>query len=109
MAINVKDYIQTLPTKQKREIEHRAQKLIAEEKTLQELRKAVSCSQVQLAQALGVKQAAISKMERRTDLYVSSLRSFIEAMGGSLDIIANFPHKTPVKITQFQDFDTLSR
>lgn len=108
MAINVEAYIKTLPIKKKGEIERRAQELMVEEKTLQELRKAVSYSQAQLAQALGVKQATISKMERKTDLYVSSLRSFVEAMGGSLDITANFPHKPPIRIRQFQDFDMLN-
>ncbi|MBS0186181.1 MAG: XRE family transcriptional regulator [Proteobacteria bacterium] len=107
MAISVEDYIKTLPLERQEAIERRAQELISEEKTLQELRKAAACSQVQLAQKLGVKQAAISKMERRTDMYVSTLRSFVEGMGGSLDIIATFPRKAPVKITQFQDLDAL--
>lgn len=107
MAISIEDYIKTLPLERQEAIERRAQELIAEEKTLQELRKAAACSQVQLAQTLGVNQAAISKMERRTDMYVSTLRSFVEGMGGSLDIIATFPRKPPVKISQFQDLDVL--
>ena len=107
MAIRVEDYIKTLPLEQQEEIARRAQELIAEEKTLRELRKAAACSQVQLAQTLGVNQAAISKMERRTDMYVSTLRSFVEGMGGRLDIIATFPRKAPVKISQFQDLGAL--
>lgn len=105
MAIDLKEHMRTLPSKRRKKIERRAHELIAEEKTLRELRKASTRSQVQLARTLGVRQAAISKMERRTDMYVSSLRAFVEAMGGSLDIIATFPHKPPVKITQFQDLD----
>jgi DNA-binding XRE family transcriptional regulator len=105
MTTDLKEHISTLQPERRKAIERRAHELIAEEKTLQELRRASTHSQVQLAQTLGVKQAAISKMERRTDMYVSSLRTFVEAMGGSLDIIATFPHKPPVKITQFQDLD----
>ena len=107
MAIELNEYMRTLPPKRREAIERRARQLIAEEKTLRELRKAAACSQVQLAQTLGVNQAAISKMERRTDMYVSTLRSFVEGMGGRLDIIATFPRKAPVKISQFQDLDAL--
>lgn len=68
---------------------------------LQELRKARELSQEAIAETLDMKQASVSKLERRTDMYISSLRSFIEAMGGELDIIAKFPEGS-VRITQFQ-------
>lgn len=58
---------------------------------LQELRRARGLSQKTLADILGVQQPAIAKMEKRTDMYLSTLRSHIEAMGGELDIIAHFP------------------
>lgn len=67
---------------------------------LHELRKAQGLTQVQLAQMLEVKQASISKIERQTDLYVSTLRRFIAACGGELQITAVFPTGV-VAIDQF--------
>ena len=69
---------------------------------LQELRQARSLSQEQLARTLSVKQAAVSKLEQRTDMYISTLRNFIKAMGGDLEIVARFPDGT-VRITQFEE------
>jgi len=68
---------------------------------LQELRQARHLSQEQLAQTLSVKQAAVSKLEKRTDMYISTLRNFIKAMGGDLEIIAKFPDGS-VQINQFE-------
>jgi len=58
---------------------------------LQELRKARQVTQVDLAKAMKVEQAAISKLERRDDMYVSTLRAYIEALGGELKLVASFP------------------
>jgi transcriptional regulator with XRE-family HTH domain len=80
-----------------------ARKLIAE-MPLQELRQARRLSQEALAKTLGAKQASISKLERRTDMYVSSLRQYVAAMGGELEIIARFPDGV-VRINQFEDLD----
>ena len=70
--------------------------------SLQELRHARHLSQEQLAQTLSVKQAAVSKMEKRTDMYISTLRNFIKAMGGDLEITAKFPEGA-IQISQFED------
>lgn len=67
---------------------------------LDELRGARALTQEHLAEILHVNQAAISKLERRTDMYVSTLAKFIEAMGGHLEIRAVFPDGA-VRITQF--------
>ena len=66
-------------------------KSLLKEMPLKELRHARNLSQEQLAQTLSVKQAAVSKLEKRTDMYISTLRNFIKAMGGDLEIIATFP------------------
>jgi len=58
---------------------------------LAEVRKAQQMTQVRLAELLHVNQGAISKLEQRSDMYLSTLRSYIEAMGGQLDIRAVFP------------------
>jgi transcriptional regulator with XRE-family HTH domain len=77
-------------------------KVLLDAMPLQELRHARNLSQEQLAQTLSVKQAAVSKLEKRTDMYISTLRNFIKAMGGDLEIIANFPDGS-VQISQFED------
>jgi len=71
---------------------------------LAELRQARKLSQEQIASSLHVKQAAISKLERRTDMYISTLRKFVKAMGGDLEITARFPDGS-VKITHFEEID----
>jgi len=71
---------------------------------LHELRQARGLSQQVLARLLKVQQPAIAKLERRTDMYISTLRSHIEAMGGELDIVARFPDGT-VRITNFSALD----
>ncbi len=69
---------------------------------LQELRLARGLTQGQLATTLKVRQASISKLERRADMYISTLRSHIQALGGELDIIARFPDGE-VRIANFED------
>lgn len=77
------------------------------EMPLQELRQAKFFSQAQLAKVLDTKQANVSRMERRADMYISTLRSYIEAMGGHLDITARFP-EGEVRIKQFKDIEKVS-
>jgi hypothetical protein len=101
MAIRLDDYLAKLPKKRQQAIQKRAAELIAEEATLRQLREARERSQVEIAEKLHIKQAAVSKLERRTDMYLSTLRSYIEAMGGKLEIIARFPNKA-VRIKQFE-------
>ena len=57
---------------------------------LQELRRVKSLSQEQIAQKLNIKQASVSELERRTDMYISTLRSYLKAMGGDLEIVGSF-------------------
>ena len=79
-------------------------KEMLKEMPLQELRQAHQMSQERLAELLLTKQANVSRIERRTDMYISTLRSYIEAMGGRLDIIAKFPDGE-VYINQFEDIN----
>ena len=72
---------------------------------LHELRQARGLSQQQLADLLQVQQPSIAKLERRTDMYISTLRSHIEAMGGQLDIVARFPEGV-VRISNFADLES---
>lgn len=69
---------------------------------LNELRQARGLSQKMLAELLNVQQPSIAKLEKRTDMYISTLRSHIEAMGGELEVVARFPEGT-VKISNFSE------
>ena len=81
--------------------EQQTQAMLAE-MPLHELRRARGLSQKVLAETLHVQQPSVAKMERRTDMYISTLRSHIEAMGGELEVIARFPDGT-VKINNFAE------
>ena len=105
MATTATEFIAKLSRKRKNAVRRRAEELVAEEMTLRQLRKARKRSQVKLAKQLGVKQAAVSKLERRADMYVSTLRGLVEAMGGTLEIVARFPDHRAVKIAQFESLD----
>jgi DNA-binding XRE family transcriptional regulator len=93
MAIKADDFLASLPDDEQAEIRERAAELLAEEATLRQLREAREQSQKELAEKLGVNQAAVSKLERRSDLYLSTLRGYIEAMGGELYVVARFPDR----------------
>lgn len=76
--------------------------VMMQEMLLNELRQARAMSQEKLAEELNIKQSSVSKIEHRTDIYVSTLRTYIEALGGELNIIAKFPDRQ-VKINLFHD------
>ena len=90
----------TFSQEQEAEIEQRIQEA-AGVMTLHQLREARSLTQVSLAKVLNVNQGAVSRMEKRTDMYVSTLRNFIQAMGGQLQVKAIFP-EGEVQIEQFE-------
>ncbi len=75
---------------------------------LEGLRNARKLTQVKLAETMGLNQASVSKLEHRTDMYISTLSHFVQAMGGELQISAIFPEGT-VKITQFEEEDEPAR
>jgi predicted XRE-type DNA-binding protein len=83
------------------EADSRTKTMLAE-MPLHELRRARGLSQKMLAEALHVQQPSVAKLERRTDMYISTLRSHIEAMGGELQVIAKFPDGT-VRINNFAE------
>ena len=89
-------------SERRRHIDEMRKKMIAE-MPLHELRRARALTQQDLAETLNVNQPAVSKMEQRTDVYISSLRSYIEAVGGKLKIVAEFP-EGEVGITNFGQF-----
>jgi DNA-binding XRE family transcriptional regulator len=99
MATNIEDIIKTFPIARQRKIAKRAAELMAEEMTRQELRRASEITQVKMAKKLGIAQKQISKIEKETDMHISTLRRSIEAMGGKLSLVAEFPDRKPVKLS----------
>ena len=83
----------------RKKVAARAAQLIAEEMTLQELRRARRLTQVRMAKELGIGQDGVSKLEKRADLMISTLRKTVEAMGGSLSLVAEFPDRGPVVLS----------
>jgi transcriptional regulator with XRE-family HTH domain len=77
---------------------------LMQEMPLQELRQARKLSQEQIAKKLHTKQSNVSRIEKRTDMYISTLRGVIKAMGGDLEIVARFPDGN-VLINQFEELD----
>jgi DNA-binding XRE family transcriptional regulator len=99
MAVNVNDKIKRLSPAQRRKVEARAAELVAEEMTLRELRHARKLTQVRMAKALGITQDSVSRLEKRSDLLLSTLRKTVKAMGGNLSLVAEFPDRPPVVLS----------
>jgi transcriptional regulator with XRE-family HTH domain len=99
MPTNVDAIIAKLSPAQRKKVEARAAQLIAEEMTLRELRQARKLTQVRVAKTLGITQDSVSRLEKRSDLLLSTLRRTVEAMGGSLSLVAEFPDRAPVVLS----------
>ena len=85
-----------LPPERLDKIAAMTQAVAAEELTLRDLRKAHALTQEQLARTLDVRQVNVSQLEKRSDFLLSTLRSYVEAMGGTLELVARFPGREPV-------------
>jgi transcriptional regulator with XRE-family HTH domain len=96
MARTLNQVLATLPVKRRAKIERRVSELA----TLKDLRQAVERTQEELAVSLGVGQDTISRIERRSDMLLSTLRRYVEAMGGTLELVAEFPDRPRMIIDQ---------
>jgi transcriptional regulator with XRE-family HTH domain len=94
VARKLDDVMAALPAERRARIEQRAMELA----TLKDLRAAAQKTQEDLAAALGVGQDSISRLERRSDMLLSTLRHYVESMGGKLELVAQFPDRPPVVI-----------
>ena len=99
MAVNVNEKIRKLRSAQRKKVEARAAELIAEEMTLWELRHARKMTQVRMAKALGITQDSVSRLEKRSDILLSTLRKSVQALGGKLSLVAEFPDRAPVVLS----------
>ena len=79
-------------------VKQRAAELIAEELNLRELRRQRKLTQARLSKKLKIGQEGVSRIEKRADLYLSTLRSYVEGVGGKLSLIVQFPDRPPVML-----------
>lgn len=96
---NLERIRQELTPARRRKIQRRAAQLIAEEMSLRDLRQALKLTQERMAESLGIGQEGVSRLEKRSDLLISTLRGYVEAMGGSLSIVAEFPDRDPILLS----------
>ncbi|VAY89065.1 Transcriptional regulator [mine drainage metagenome] len=94
MARKLDDVMAALPQERQQRVEARAMELA----TLKDLRQASQQTQEQLAAVLGIGQDAISRLEKRSDMLLSTLRHYVESMGGKLELVAQFPNRPPMVI-----------
>lgn len=105
MGKTLTEKLAKLPTARRAKIAARTDTLIAEEKSLRELRLARTLTQKHMAEVLGIGQDGVSKLENRGDMMLSTLRGYVEAMGGRLNLIAEFPGAPPVALSGFKFAD----
>ena len=105
MSVNIREKIGKLNAVQRKKVEDRAAELIAEEMSLRDLRKARKLTQARVAKVLGVTQDSVSRLEKRSDLLLSTLRKTVKAMGGDMRIIAEFPDRAPVVLSELSEDD----
>src|SRR5262245_40079793 len=100
MAKSFDDLVKRITTKKTQAKAARRTKTLLGELLLREMRQLAGKSQQEVADALGIKQPSLSKLEKQVDMQISTLRKIVEALGGELDVLARFPKGT-VRIDQF--------
>lgn len=108
MATTLRNMMEGLPAERRARIEAEADRLHEEYKTLQELRKARELTQVEIANSLNIRQATVAQMEKRSDLMISTLRGYIEGMGGKLKLVVEFPDRAPMQIAGIGELGNVS-
>jgi len=108
MTVSLEEMIARQTPESQQKIAELAAQLIAEELTLRELRRLRKLTQARLSKKLNIGQEGISRMEKRTDLYLSTLRGYVEGLGGKLSLIVEFPDRPPVALAGLgEDADDL--
>lgn len=105
MPITHEEMMARLPKERQERIKARAAELHREVEGLKALRRLARRSQEQIAQSLGIKQPSVLKIERQTDLYLSTLRRFVEAAGGKLELRVELPGTGPFTLTGVGEID----
>ncbi len=99
----ITEELNALPPERQAAIESRVSQIRLEEVTLRHLREKLGLSQSELAERLEVQQPAISKLERRQNLELNTLRSVVNALGGTIEIIVRVPNKDPILLSDYQE------
>jgi hypothetical protein len=100
MTKSLNEIMGKLPAARRAKIEQRGAGLIRDEMTLMQLRKDLNLTQEQMADILEKRQAEVSKFEKRGDMLISTLRGYIRALGGELELVARLPGRDPVKLSE---------
>jgi DNA-binding XRE family transcriptional regulator len=103
MGRNLNQIIAELPPERQERIEARYQELKQEVEGLRELRQIAGKAQLDIAQALNIKQPSVSKIEKQADMYLSTLRSYVEAIGGKLELTVKLPERPALTIHHLGD------
>jgi transcriptional regulator with XRE-family HTH domain len=103
--VKIREKIAKLNSTQRKKVQARAADLIAGEMSLRELRKARKLTQARVAKVLGITQDSVSRLEKRSDLLLSTLRKTVKAMGGDVRIVAEFPDRAPVLLSRLSEGD----
>ncbi|MFL6804025.1 MAG: XRE family transcriptional regulator [Xanthobacteraceae bacterium] len=98
MGRTLNEMIDALPKQRREGIDARYRELKDEVESLSELRKAAGKAQADIAATLKIKQPSVSKIERQTDMYLSTLRSYVEAVGGKLDLVVRLPAHRAIRL-----------
>ena len=99
MAKTLEQKLAALSPARRKKVQARTAELIEDEKSLCDLRRALALTQEKMAEELGIGQDGISRLEKRSDLLISTLRGYVEAMGGKLRLVAEFPNRQPVMLS----------
>lgn len=103
MGRSLNDIIAALPPEEQAAIDARYQGMKQEVEGLRELRQIAGKAQAEIASALNIKQPSVSQIERQTDMYLSTLRSYVEAVGGELELTVKLPQRPALRIHQLGD------
>jgi len=98
MSISLEEFTKDFTPEEREKLAARTAQLIEEELTLRDLRRAEKLTQERMAELMGVEQENVSRLERRADLLLSTLSSYVAAMGGKLRLVAEFPNRKPIAI-----------
>jgi predicted XRE-type DNA-binding protein len=105
MATTLREKLASLPIERREKIEAKAQQLIAEKMSLQSLWKARLLTQEKVAELLDIRQENVSRIEKRADLLISTLRDYVGSMGGELHLIVEFPDYPPIELSGFGEVE----
>ena len=105
MPVNVNEIMRKLSPAERKKVKDRAAEIIAEEMSLRQLRKARKLTQARVAKTLGITQDSVSRLEKRSDLLLSTLRKTVKALGGNVRIVAEFPDRAPVALSELSEDD----